>query len=103
MQVDDARELLGFSSDSHPTPSQIKAAYRRKAWESHPDRFPAHEKSHAESKFKSISEAYSCLQADLLILIGLTRIFQFCLRNLFEGFGEASVAPTCCAGPQKGK
>ncbi|XP_058076159.1 uncharacterized protein LOC131224790 isoform X5 [Magnolia sinica] len=63
MQVDDARELLGFSSDSHPTPSQIKAAYRRKAWESHPDRFPAHEKSHAESKFKSISEAYSCLQA----------------------------------------
>ncbi|XP_058076156.1 uncharacterized protein LOC131224790 isoform X4 [Magnolia sinica] len=27
MQVDDARELLGFSSDSHPTPSQISEAY----------------------------------------------------------------------------
>ncbi|XP_019054948.1 PREDICTED: dnaJ homolog subfamily B member 3 isoform X2 [Nelumbo nucifera] len=40
----------------------VKAAYKRKAWESHPDRFPANEKPHAESKFKLISEAYSCLQ-----------------------------------------
>eukprot|EP00262_Sarcandra_glabra_P016165 TRINITY_DN5181_c0_g1_i1.p1 TRINITY_DN5181_c0_g1~~TRINITY_DN5181_c0_g1_i1.p1 ORF type:complete len:135 (+),score=17.77 TRINITY_DN5181_c0_g1_i1:128-532(+) len=63
MQGDEARDLLGFHSNSHPTPPQVKAAYKRKAWEFHPDRFPAHEKSYAESKFKLISEAYSSLQA----------------------------------------
>ncbi|OVA16656.1 DnaJ domain [Macleaya cordata] len=63
MQGDEARELLGFPPSSHPTPSQVKAAYKRKAWESHPDRFPPHEKFCAESKFKLISEAYSCLKA----------------------------------------
>ncbi|KAI3946836.1 hypothetical protein MKW98_003399 [Papaver atlanticum] len=62
MQGDEARELLGLSSTSHPTPSQVKAAYKRKAWESHPDRFPASEKFSAETKFKLISEAYSCLK-----------------------------------------
>ncbi|GLT72307.1 hypothetical protein SLA2020_442550 [Shorea laevis] len=61
MQGDEARALLGFPTDSRPTLSQVKAAYRRKVWESHPDLFPAQEKPHAESKFKSISEAYSCL------------------------------------------
>ncbi|MCL7035584.1 hypothetical protein MKW94_012883 [Papaver nudicaule] len=40
----------------------VKAAYKRKAWESHPDRFPANEKLRAETKFKLISEAYSCLK-----------------------------------------
>ncbi|KAJ8623552.1 hypothetical protein MRB53_032081 [Persea americana] len=62
MQGDDARKLLGFPSSSHPTLSEVKAAYKRKAWEFHPDRYPLHEKSHAESKFKLISEAYSFLQ-----------------------------------------
>ncbi|KAE8008373.1 hypothetical protein FH972_004892 [Carpinus fangiana] len=61
MQGDEARALLGFTPDSRPTFSQVKAAYRMKAWESHPDLFPAQEKPHAESKFKLISEAYSCL------------------------------------------
>ncbi|RZC48784.1 hypothetical protein C5167_017208 [Papaver somniferum] len=65
MQGDEARELLGLSSTSHPTPSQVKAAYKRKAWESHPDRFPANEKLSAETKFKLISEAYSCLKLEL--------------------------------------
>ncbi|XP_026435603.1 dnaJ homolog subfamily B member 6-like isoform X2 [Papaver somniferum] len=62
MQGDEARALLGLSSTSHLTPSQVKAAYKRKAWESHPDRFPANEKFSAETKFKLISEAYSCLK-----------------------------------------
>ncbi|URE05928.1 hypothetical protein MUK42_30161 [Musa troglodytarum] len=31
---------------------KIKSAYGRKAFESHPDLFPAHEKSQAESNFK---------------------------------------------------
>nr|XP_029116652.1 uncharacterized protein LOC105061501 isoform X1 [Elaeis guineensis] len=63
MQGDEARRLLGFSTNSRPTTSQVKAAYRRKAMESHPDLFPPHEKSQAEAKFKLISEAYSSLWA----------------------------------------
>ncbi|XP_042514500.1 uncharacterized protein LOC122089103 isoform X1 [Macadamia integrifolia] len=62
MQGDEAREVLGFPPNSRPTPLQVKAAYKRRAWETHPDRFPAHDKFHAESKFKLISEAYSCLR-----------------------------------------
>ncbi|KHG30056.1 Protein CAJ1 [Gossypium arboreum] len=65
MQGDEARLLLGFPPNSRPTPSQIKAAYRKKVWESHPDLFPVHEKRSAESKFKLIAEAYTCLQSDL--------------------------------------
>ncbi|MBA0674819.1 hypothetical protein Goari_016393, partial [Gossypium aridum] len=52
MQGDEARLLLGFPPNSCPSPSQIKAAYRKKVWESHPDLFPVHEKHSAESKFK---------------------------------------------------
>ncbi|XP_017615646.1 uncharacterized protein LOC108460599 isoform X2 [Gossypium arboreum] len=63
MQGDEARLLLGFPPNSRPTPSQIKAAYRKKVWESHPDLFPVHEKRSAESKFKLIAEAYTCLQS----------------------------------------
>ncbi|GMI73693.1 hypothetical protein like AT3G62190 [Hibiscus trionum] len=63
MQGDEARLLLGFPPNSRPTPSQIKAAYRKKVWESHPDLFPVHQKSSAESKFKLIAEAYTCLQS----------------------------------------
>ncbi|XP_039047932.1 dnaJ homolog subfamily B member 6-B isoform X2 [Hibiscus syriacus] len=63
MQGVEARLLLGFPPNSRPTPSQIKAAYRKKVWESHPDLFPVHQKPSAESKFKLIAEAYTCLQS----------------------------------------
>ncbi|XP_057965938.1 uncharacterized protein LOC131156345 isoform X2 [Malania oleifera] len=63
MQVDEARILLGFPPNSRPTQFQVKSAYKKKVWESHPDRFPVHEKCHAESQFKLISEAYSCLRS----------------------------------------
>ncbi|KAH6825712.1 Chaperone DnaJ-domain superfamily protein [Perilla frutescens var. hirtella] len=64
MQSDDeAKILLGFSPNSLPTPSQVKSAYRRKVWETHPDRFPPHLKAEAESNFKLISEAYSFLNS----------------------------------------
>ncbi|WZZ18174.1 hypothetical protein YC2023_111263 [Brassica napus] len=43
--------------------NEVKAAYRKKVWESHPDLFPDDQKLHAESMFKSISEAYSCLES----------------------------------------
>ncbi|XP_040952607.1 dnaJ homolog subfamily B member 2 isoform X4 [Gossypium hirsutum] len=66
MQGDEARLLLGFPPNSRPSPSQIKAAYRKKVWESHPDLFPVHEKHSAESKFKLIAEAYTCLRSVIL-------------------------------------
>ncbi|CAA7388384.1 unnamed protein product [Spirodela intermedia] len=63
MKGDEARELLGFPPDSRPSIAQVKAAYKKKVWDSHPDRFPEHAKSHAESKFKMMQEAYSCMMA----------------------------------------
>ncbi|KAI3449338.1 hypothetical protein Pfo_006003 [Paulownia fortunei] len=63
MQSDEAKILLGFPPNSLPSQSQVKAAYRRKAWETHPDRFPAHEKAQAECKFKLILEAYTFLNS----------------------------------------
>ncbi|XP_062186590.1 uncharacterized protein LOC133890156 [Phragmites australis] len=62
MRSSEAMELLGFPPYSWPSPSEVKAAYRRMAMESHPDRFPTHLKSQAESKFKEVAEAYSCLK-----------------------------------------
>nr|GMD70874.1 DnaJ homolog subfamily B member 2 isoform X2 [Ipomoea batatas] len=70
MLADEAKTLLGFSPNCRPSPSQVKAAYRRKVWETHPDRFPAHEKSNAECKFKMICEAYSCLCSGTVALAG---------------------------------
>lgn len=61
MKGNEARLLLGFPPNSRPTPSQVKAAYKRKVWDVHPDRFPTHERSYAESQFKVISEAYASL------------------------------------------
>ncbi|XP_034691744.1 uncharacterized J domain-containing protein C63.13 isoform X4 [Vitis riparia] len=61
MRGDEARLLLGFPPTSRLTSSQIKAAYKSKAWEYHPDRVPVQEKPGAESKFKLISEAYNFL------------------------------------------
>ncbi|KAF8008254.1 hypothetical protein BT93_K2045 [Corymbia citriodora subsp. variegata] len=61
MRSDEARVHLGFPPNSCPTPSQVKAAFKKKVWESHPDLFPINEKPTAESKFKLISEAYNCL------------------------------------------
>ncbi|KAJ8435229.1 hypothetical protein Cgig2_028415 [Carnegiea gigantea] len=54
MKTREARLLLGFPPDYRPTPSQVKAAYKRKAWDVHPDRFPANERSYAESQFKMV-------------------------------------------------
>ncbi|KAK8460927.1 hypothetical protein SEVIR_2G418000v4 [Setaria viridis] len=86
MRSSEAMELLGFPPYSRPSPSEVKAAYRRMVMESHPDRVPTHLKSQAELKFKEdsltdqqgisdqrwsilicphrhqISEAYSCLK-----------------------------------------
>ncbi|XP_024966195.1 uncharacterized protein LOC112506412 isoform X2 [Cynara cardunculus var. scolymus] len=63
MLGEEARMLLGFFPNSSPSSSQVKAAYKKKAWETHPDRFPLSQRSLAESNFKLISEAYTCLQS----------------------------------------
>ncbi|GER55130.1 DnaJ [Striga asiatica] len=52
MKLEEAMSLLGLPPHAIPSPSQVKAAYKRKAWETHPDRFPAHEKAQAECRFK---------------------------------------------------
>ncbi|KAL5561091.1 hypothetical protein UlMin_030838 [Ulmus minor] len=61
MRGDEARVLLGFCPNSRPCVSEVKAAYRKKVWESHPDLFPPSQKPWAESNFKLISEAYTRL------------------------------------------
>ncbi|KAK4282613.1 hypothetical protein QN277_013969 [Acacia crassicarpa] len=61
MEGNEARRVLGFAPNSRPTPSEVKAAYKKRIWESHPDLFPAHEKPQAETRFKLISQAYACL------------------------------------------
>ncbi|XP_071686739.1 uncharacterized protein [Rutidosis leptorrhynchoides] len=63
MLGEEAKLLLGFLPDSTPSSSQVKAAYKKKALETHPDRFPLSQRSLAESNFKLISEAYTCLQS----------------------------------------
>ncbi|ONM25540.1 Chaperone DnaJ-domain superfamily protein [Zea mays] len=59
MRSSEAMELLGFPPYSRPSPSEVKAAYRRMVMESHPDRVPTHLKSQAESKFKEIDANHS--------------------------------------------
>ncbi|KAA0034147.1 chaperone protein DnaJ [Cucumis melo var. makuwa] len=55
MRGDEARTLLGFSPGSRPSSSQVKEAYKRMVWDTHPDLFPAHQKPQAESKFKLVN------------------------------------------------
>ncbi|PWZ37286.1 Chaperone protein DnaJ [Zea mays] len=73
MRSSEAMELLGFHPYSRPSPSEVKAAYRRMVMESHPDRVPTHLKSQAESKFKEIAEAYSCLKDGTLLTTQIIR------------------------------
>uniref|UniRef100_A0A453AZ28 J domain-containing protein n=1 Tax=Aegilops tauschii subsp. strangulata TaxID=200361 RepID=A0A453AZ28_AEGTS len=61
---------------------QVKAAYRRMVMESHPDRVPTHEKPQAESKFKQIVEAYSCLKDGMLFTLITSLCFSFIIWHL---------------------
>ena len=51
--------VLGVESTA--SPAEIKAAYRKQALRSHPDRAPAHEKDEATTRFKTVAEAYEVL------------------------------------------
>lgn len=61
MRADEAIHLLGFPPNSRPSPSQVKEAYKKMVWETHPDRFPLDQKPNAECRFKLVSEAYTYL------------------------------------------
>ncbi|XP_073263698.1 uncharacterized protein [Populus alba] len=89
MQGDEARVLLGFPPNSRPTLSQglntslsmVKAAYRKKVWESHPDLFPLHEKPGAESKFKLVIKHS---QTFLFVISFSFSVFQeFCVFSTY--------------------
>lgn len=57
-QARDYYRILGISEDAGP--DEIKKAFRRLAFEHHPDRNPGHEAEAAE-RFKEINEAYGVL------------------------------------------
>ncbi|EPS66613.1 hypothetical protein M569_08165 [Genlisea aurea] len=64
MHLREAKLLLGIAGDCVPSQSEVKSAYRKLVWGTHPDRFPSEQKAMAEHKFKSISEAYYLLSSE---------------------------------------
>ncbi|XP_021768630.1 uncharacterized protein LOC110732952 isoform X2 [Chenopodium quinoa] len=89
MKNGEARLLLGFPPNSRPTPSQVKAAYKSKVWDSHPDRFPADKRNYAESRFKMISEAYSCLLPGAILQ-------WYCAQTFKMGVTKSRHNPSIC-------
>ena len=56
--MNDYYEILGVGENADA--DEVKSAFRKLAFEHHPDRNPGNEKQ-AEEKFKKINEAYSVL------------------------------------------
>ncbi|KAL9691200.1 hypothetical protein QQ045_011619 [Rhodiola kirilowii] len=73
MQGDEARLLLGFPPNSRPSYSQIKAAYRKKVLECHPDRVPQHLKPSAESQFKMVKPCSQFMFSSISFLVVLIK------------------------------
>lgn len=59
-KVVDYYQRLGINAGA--TPGDIKAAYRKRALECHPDVVPVSQKSAAEAEFRRVSEAYAILK-----------------------------------------
>ena len=60
MTLEEAYQALGLKPGAKP--EQIKAAYRRKALELHPDRRSDHEKAFYEKKFRALKDAYELIK-----------------------------------------
>ncbi len=62
MTTREAYELLGLKP---PVDAEaVRSAYRRKALETHPDRFPESQRIFQERRFMEVREAYARLRAD---------------------------------------
>lgn len=72
-------KILGVNKDA--VAQEIKSAYRKLAFECHPDRNP--DNIAAEEKFKQISEAYA-------VLIDPIKRGQYDRAQVFGGFGQRS-------------
>lgn len=73
---------------------QVKAAYRKKVWETHPDCFPVHLKPNAELKFKMVSfplcRHKKCLLSSFLLMIPAAAFrWNFIFINLPWSLGYA--------------
>jgi|HubBroStandDraft_6_1064221.scaffolds.fasta_scaffold370706_2 hypothetical protein len=58
-------EVLGITPDA--TPAQIRAAYRRRALELHPDRFPSEDEAHVQAGalMRELNDAWRQLQPSM--------------------------------------
>lgn len=73
-------QILGVNENS--SPEEIKNAFRKLAFEYHPDKNPGNEKQ-AEAKFKEINEAYSVLND-----AGKRQQYDMAKRSGFVGAGQ---------------
>ena len=53
-----ALQILGIQQAETATLAEVKAGYKLKAFETHPDRCPQHLRKLQEAKFKALSAAY---------------------------------------------
>ena len=82
MKKEEAREILGISSDQSSV-EEIRKAYKKKALATHPDKNP--NDPDAKSKFQKVSEAYKCLtDPNYVAEEGLGDVSEEDLFNMFN-------------------
>ena len=82
MKKEEAREILGISSDQSSV-EEIRKAYKKKALATHPDKNP--NDPDAKSKFQKVSEAYKCLtDPNYVAEEGLGDVSEEELFNMFN-------------------
>lgn len=56
MSLEEAKQTLGFKPDDHPSPEEVKQAWKKKIFEVHPDRGGSHDQALAVNVAKDILE-----------------------------------------------